>query len=98
MGWGRATIADMSAADVPPQTTDQPASPPNGTAGTAARAAAPVTAGAATLAEIARAAGVSAPTVSKVLNGRGDVAPATRSRVEELLRLHGYQRRRGNAQ
>jgi LacI family xylobiose transport system transcriptional regulator len=54
--------------------------------------------GTATLAEIARAAGVSAPTVSKVLNGRGDVAPATRSRVEELLRLHGYQRRRGSVQ
>jgi LacI family xylobiose transport system transcriptional regulator len=52
----------------------------------------------ATLAEIARAAGVSAPTVSKVLNGRGDVAPATRSRVEELLRRHGYQRRRGSVQ
>src|ERR1041384_1415707 len=40
----------------------------------------------ATLAEIARQAGVSAPTVSKVLNGRADVAPATRTRVEELLR------------
>ncbi|WP_158709680.1 LacI family DNA-binding transcriptional regulator, partial [Streptomyces sp. NRRL S-15] len=38
----------------------------------------------ATLAEIARAAGVSAPTVSKVLNGRADVAPGTRTRVEEL--------------
>ena len=50
---------------------------------------------AATLAEIAREAGVSAPTVSKVLNGRADVAPATRERVEELLRRHGYQRRRG---
>jgi len=48
----------------------------------------------ATLAEIAREAGVSAPTVSKVLNGRADVAPATRSRVEELLRAHGYRRRR----
>ena len=41
---------------------------------------------------------MSAPTVSKVLNGRGDVAPATRSRVEELLRRHGYQRRRGSVQ
>ncbi|WP_405581168.1 LacI family DNA-binding transcriptional regulator [Streptomyces sp. NBC_01190] len=51
-----------------------------------------------TLAEIARAAGVSAPTVSKVLNGRGDVSPATRSRVEELLLRHGYQRRRGSLQ
>src|SRR5690349_25088247 len=53
--------------------------------------------GTATLAEIAREAGVSAPTVSKVLNGRADVAPATRSRVEELLRAHGYRRRRAEA-
>ncbi|MYU48198.1 LacI family DNA-binding transcriptional regulator, partial [Streptomyces sp. SID7803] len=52
--------------------------------------------GAATLAEIARAAGVSAPTVSKVLNGRADVAPATRTKVEELLLQHGYRRRRGS--
>ncbi|MFD9604138.1 LacI family DNA-binding transcriptional regulator [Streptomyces sp. NPDC059970] len=52
--------------------------------------------GNATLAEIARAAEVSAPTVSKVLNGRADVAPATRTRVEELLLLHGYRRRRGS--
>ncbi|MCZ4119855.1 LacI family DNA-binding transcriptional regulator [Streptomyces sp. H39-S7] len=51
---------------------------------------------AATLAEIAREAGVSAPTVSKVLNGRTDVAPATREKVEALLRRHGYQRRRGH--
>ncbi|MEY9835054.1 LacI family DNA-binding transcriptional regulator [Streptacidiphilus sp. EB103A] len=50
--------------------------------------------GGATLAEIARAAGVSAPTVSKVLNGRSDVAPATRLRVEELLQQHEYQPRR----
>ncbi|MDH6549293.1 LacI family xylobiose transport system transcriptional regulator [Streptomyces sp. SAI-041] len=51
----------------------------------------------ATLAEIAREAGVSAPTVSKVLNGRADVAPATRARVEDLLRAHGYRRRRAEA-
>ncbi len=51
----------------------------------------------ATLAEIAREAGVSAPTVSKVLNGRADVAPGTRTRVEELLRAHGYRRRRAEA-
>ncbi|GAB2621350.1 LacI family DNA-binding transcriptional regulator [Streptomyces capparidis] len=57
----------------------------------------PSAAGTATLAEIAREAGVSAPTVSKVLNGRADVAPATRTRVEELLRLHGYRRKRGTA-
>ncbi|MGW4161514.1 LacI family DNA-binding transcriptional regulator [Streptomyces sp. NPDC004788] len=53
---------------------------------------------AATLAEIAREAGVSAPTVSKVLNGRADVAPATRERVEELLHRHGYRRRGGGRQ
>lgn len=47
-----------------------------------------------TLSEVARAAGVSAPTVSKVLNGRADVAPATRAKVEEILRRTGYQRRR----
>ncbi|MEU4150169.1 LacI family DNA-binding transcriptional regulator [Streptomyces sp. NPDC026659] len=55
------------------------------------------TAQSATLAEIAREAGVSAPTVSKVLNGRADVAAATRARVEELLRAHGYRRRRAEA-
>ncbi|MFI0941278.1 LacI family DNA-binding transcriptional regulator [Streptomyces sp. NPDC021020] len=51
----------------------------------------------ATLAEIARQAGVSAPTVSKVLNGRAHVAPATRDKVEALLREHGYRRKRGAA-
>jgi len=39
---------------------------------------------------VAEAAGVSLPTVSKVLNGRGDVAPATRERVQEVLRELGY--------
>lgn len=39
----------------------------------------------ATLAIIAAEAGVSLPTVSKVVNGRPDVAPATRLRVERLL-------------
>lgn len=73
----------MSATSVQQPRDDQPETSTDGTA---------------TLAEIARAAGVSAPTVSKVLNGRGDVAPATRSRVEELLRRHGYQRRRGSVQ
>jgi LacI family xylobiose transport system transcriptional regulator len=52
--------------------------------------------GTATIAKIAQEAGVSAPTVSKVLNGRADVAPDTRARVEALIRQHGYQRR-GNA-
>ena len=45
-----------------------------------------------TLAEIAAEAGVSLPTVSKVLNDRGDVAPATRARVQELLNQHRYER------
>ncbi|MFC5907186.1 LacI family DNA-binding transcriptional regulator [Streptacidiphilus monticola] len=45
-----------------------------------------------TLADVAREADVSVSTVSKVLNGRTDVSPATRERVEELLRRHGYQR------
>ncbi|MFD7943035.1 substrate-binding domain-containing protein, partial [Streptomyces sp. NPDC059744] len=31
-----------------------------------------------------------------MLNGRADVAPGTRTRVEELLLLHGYRRRRGS--
>lgn len=44
----------------------------------------------ATMSEIAVAAGVSVPTVSKVVNGRPDVAPATRRRVEEVLRDRGY--------
>ncbi|MFC8846885.1 MULTISPECIES: LacI family DNA-binding transcriptional regulator [unclassified Micromonospora] len=47
----------------------------------------------ATLAEIAQAAGVSIPTVSKVLNGRPDVAPATRHRVQTLLDARGYTAR-----
>jgi LacI family transcriptional regulator len=47
---------------------------------------------------IAREAGVSVPTVSRVLNGRSDVAPETRERVEELLRRHGYRRRTGRTQ
>jgi LacI family transcriptional regulator len=48
-----------------------------------------------TISTIAAEAGVSAPTVSRVLNGRGDVAPATRERIEGLLRTHGYRRRGG---
>ncbi|HWR85750.1 MAG TPA: LacI family DNA-binding transcriptional regulator [Rhodoglobus sp.] len=47
-----------------------------------------------TLAAIATEAGVSLSTISKVLNGRTDVAPATRARVEQLLSGHGYLRRR----
>ncbi|MCL2586462.1 MAG: LacI family DNA-binding transcriptional regulator [Streptosporangiales bacterium] len=45
-----------------------------------------------TLAAIAAEAGVSLPTVSKVVNGRRDVAPATRARVEQLLHQHNYSR------
>lgn len=48
-----------------------------------------------TVAEIAHLAGVSAPTVSRVLNGQAGVAPATRQRVEAVLREHGYRRRDG---
>ena len=44
------------------------------------------------MARIARMAGVSAPTVSKVLNGRPGVSASTRSRIEELIREHGYRR------
>lgn len=46
-----------------------------------------------TLADIAEQADVSLSTISKVLNGRTDVSPATRARVEDLLSLHGYRRR-----
>lgn len=47
----------------------------------------------ATLAQIAEEAGVSMATISKVLNGRRDVAPATRERIEGLLAAHQYRRR-----
>jgi DNA-binding LacI/PurR family transcriptional regulator len=46
-----------------------------------------------TIASVADAAGVSVPTVSKVVNGRADVAPDTRERVERVLREQGYKRR-----
>jgi LacI family transcriptional regulator len=46
-----------------------------------------------TISTIAAEAGVSVPTVSRVVNGRSDVAPQTRERVEELLRQYGYRRR-----
>jgi LacI family transcriptional regulator len=45
-----------------------------------------------TLAAIAAEAGVSLPTVSKVVNGRPDVSPSTRARVERLLDEHQYTR------
>ena len=46
-----------------------------------------------TIMTIAQEAGVSVPTVSRVLNGRSDVSPRTRERVEQLLQQHGYRRR-----
>lgn len=48
-----------------------------------------------TIAAIAAEVGVSVPTVSKVLNGRRDVAPETRARVEATIAKHGYRARRG---
>jgi LacI family transcriptional regulator len=47
----------------------------------------------ATIATIADEVGVSITTVSKVLNGRSDVAPGTRARIEESLERHRYRRR-----
>jgi LacI family transcriptional regulator len=49
-----------------------------------------------TLADVAASAGVSVATVSKVINGRSDVAPDTRARVQDLLRQHEYVARRPN--
>jgi DNA-binding LacI/PurR family transcriptional regulator len=46
-----------------------------------------------TIATIADDVGVSVATVSKVLNGRSDVAPETRARVEASLERHQYRRR-----
>ncbi|QTX06210.1 LacI family DNA-binding transcriptional regulator [Agromyces archimandritae] len=46
-----------------------------------------------TLASVADEAGVSLSTISKVLNGRADVSPDTRDRVERLLHERGYVRR-----
>jgi LacI family transcriptional regulator len=47
-----------------------------------------------TLATVAASAGVSIATVSKVVNGRADVGPATRARVQHLLQEHHYVERR----
>ncbi|MFD8525245.1 LacI family DNA-binding transcriptional regulator [Streptomyces capillispiralis] len=46
-----------------------------------------------TITEIARRAGVSVPTVSRVVDGRSDVSPRTRARVEDLLRRQGHHKR-----
>lgn len=43
-----------------------------------------------TLGAVARSAGVSIATVSKVINGRSDVAPATRARIQAALLDHDY--------
>jgi LacI family transcriptional regulator len=48
----------------------------------------------ATLASVAASAGVSVSTVSKVLNGRADVGPETRARVEAILAELQYVGRR----
>jgi len=50
-----------------------------------------------TITEIAKEAGVSVPTVSRVLNGRSDVAPHTRERIEEILDRRGYRRRQARS-
>src|SRR5689334_24973810 len=50
-----------------------------------------------TLAQIAEDSGVSLSTISKVLNGRPDVSPGTRSRIEAMLDDHGYLRRGSGA-
>src|SRR2546430_14113539 len=49
--------------------------------------------GSATIATIAEEVGLSVATVSKVLNGRSDVAPQTRARVQASLDQHRYRRR-----
>jgi len=59
----------------------------------AASPSTPGSTGPATIARIAEETGVSVTTVSKVLNGRSDVAPATRARVEASLERHSYIRR-----
>jgi LacI family transcriptional regulator len=51
----------------------------------------------ATLATIAAAAEVSVATVSKVVNGRRDVAPATRLRIQQVLDELAYVPRRGES-
>ncbi len=46
-----------------------------------------------TASDIAAEAGVSVATVSKVLNGRADVAPETRKRIQQLVDKNDYVRR-----
>lgn len=49
------------------------------------------------LATVAASAGVSVATVSKVVNGRSDVGPETRARVQDLLEQHAYVGRRSES-
>ena len=44
-----------------------------------------------TLLDIARLAGVSRTTASRVLNGRGEVSPTVRARVEQVIEETGYR-------
>ena len=44
-----------------------------------------------TMADVAREAGVSAMTVSRVVNEKGEVGPATRQRVLEVVERLGYR-------
>lgn len=70
----------------------------NGGMTSIAGARTPGTRGQTTIARIAAQAGVSAPTVSKVINGRSDVSPETRRRVEAVIREQGYERARKSVQ
>lgn len=44
-----------------------------------------------TMSDVARQAGVSLMTVSRVINQKGDVSPATRQRVQEVIEQSGYR-------
>jgi LacI family transcriptional regulator len=44
-----------------------------------------------TIKQIASLAGVSTQTISRVINGRPDVSPETRKRVQEIIDRHGYK-------
>lgn len=43
-----------------------------------------------TIADVAKAAGVSVSTVSRILNGKQDVAPSTRERVQQVIEALGF--------
>ncbi|WFE30310.1 LacI family DNA-binding transcriptional regulator [Solwaraspora sp. WMMD791] len=74
--------------EAPPATPPPPAGPPTRASDDAGGQPSP-----ATIATIADEVGVSVTTVSKVLNGKSDVAPQTRARVEASLDRHQYRRR-----